>query len=242
MKIFLFLIIMTSALSCQGPSGERAVTGEAGKAERIPENYTVFTVDTGKSTIEWIGARPASQHNGTVSISDGYLMVTNGEIAGGEFVIDLTSIIVLDIPDPSRNARLVSHLESDDFFDTENHPEARFDITGVERVENSPDRYTTHRITGNLQMRGITRSVSFGATVDLSGERVAANSVRFLIDRTQWGVNYQSNTIFANLADRFILDDICTYRLTLLLFGHRDGTLNCRSRAGNVIRITINKH
>jgi polyisoprenoid-binding protein YceI len=214
MKNFIILILTIFILSCQGPSGERAVTGEAGRAERIAENYTLFTVDTGNSLIEWVGARPASQHNGTVSVSEGYLMVSDGEIAGGEFVIDLTSIIVLDIPDASRNARLVSHLESDDFFDTENHPEARFEITGVERIKD-PDTGITHRITGNLQMRGITRSVTFDASVDLSGERVAAQSVRFLIDRTQWGVNYQSNTIFANLADRFILDDIAlTVNLT----------------------------
>jgi hypothetical protein len=205
MRIAVLTLVFAVAWSCQGPAGERAVTGEAARATLTAGEYERYPVDVENSIIEWIGARPASQHNGTVGIKEGHLKVTAGEITGGEFIIDLRDITVLDISDPARNARLKAHLESDDFFDVPNHPEAVFQITGVQKRENQS---STHVITGNLMMRGVNRSVAFDAKIDKNDGNISARSVQFLIDRTQWGVNYQSNTIYANLADRFILDDI----------------------------------
>ena len=57
-------------------------------------------------------------------------------------------------------------------------------------------------------MRGVTRSVTFNAAIDVDNNRVNARSEQFLIDRTEWGVNFQSKSVFADLVDRFILDDI----------------------------------
>ncbi|MGF1586138.1 MAG: YceI family protein [Bacteroidales bacterium] len=208
MKISVLFIFLAAAFwSCQGPSGERAVTGEAATSALVAEEYETLAVNTESSSIEWIGARPASQHNGTVALKDGHIKVSNGAIVGGEFVIDLEQIVVTDITDPGRNARLKGHLESDDFFDVPNHPEAIFEITDVQSVDNNENGFT-HHITGNLLMRGVTRSIGFNANVDLSGDQVTAQSEQFLIDRTEWGVNYESPTVYANLVDRFILDDI----------------------------------
>ncbi len=200
-------ILILSVWACQSPSGERAVTGEAENPQLTTGEYVTYSVDLENSNIEWIGARPASQHNGIVSIKEGHLNINDGEIAGGEFVIDLTDITVLDITDPARNARLKRHLESDDFFDVENHPEARFVITSVEELQNAASGLT-HRITGNLLMRGRDRAVTFDAAVDINDENIGARSVQFLINRTEWGVNYQSRTIFGSVLDNFILDDI----------------------------------
>ncbi|TVR74256.1 MAG: YceI family protein [Marinilabiliales bacterium] len=203
----LFLVLVAAVYSCQGPSGERAVTGEAGTAALAEGDYETFYANTETSNVEWIGARPASQHDGIVTLKEGHLKVINGDIVGGEFVIDMENIVVLDITDPGRNARLKAHLESDDFFDVPNYPEAKFEITAVEEAGEVSRDYS-HTITGNLTMRGTTRSVTFNAMIEADEEKVTARSVQFLIDRTEWGVNYQSPTVFAELVDRFILDDI----------------------------------
>ena len=207
MRSGIILIFVAAVWSCQGPAGERAVTGEAGTKASAVEDYDRYFADIETSNVEWVGARPASQHNGTVALKDGHLRISNGEIAGGEFVIDLENIVVLDITDPGRNARLREHLESDDFFDVPNHPEAVFEITGVQTLNDSGNE-NTHRLTGNLTMRGVTRSVAFDALIEIEGDRIAASSEQFLIDRTAWGVNFQSRSVFADLVDRFILDDI----------------------------------
>ncbi len=203
----LFLALMAAVYSCQGPSGERAVTGEAGTAALAEGDYEIYHANTETSIVEWIGARPASQHDGIVTLKEGHLKVADGEIVGGEFVLDMENIVVLDITDPGRNARLKAHLESDDFFDVPNYPEAKFEITAVEKAGEVSRDYS-HTITGNLTMRGTTRSVTFNAMLEADDEKVNARSVQFLIDRTEWGVNYQSPTVFAELVDRFILDDI----------------------------------
>lgn len=207
MRNTIMIMSLAALFSCQGPAGERAVTGEAGTATTELENYETYFADVQNSNIEWVGARPASQHNGIVGLKDGHLMVSDGEIAGGRFVIDLENIVVLDITDPARNTRLREHLESDDFFDVPNHPEAVFEITGVQNIEN-PEGENTHRITGNLEMRGVTRSVTFDAAVYVTDDKVSARSEQFVIDRTEWGVNFQSRTVYAGLVDRFILDDL----------------------------------
>ena len=207
MRIIALAIMALSVWACQSPSGERAVTGEARARESGAGEYITYSVDLENSYVEWIGARPASQHNGIVSLKEGFLNLNDDKINSGEFVIDLTDITVLDITDPSRNARLKRHLESDDFFDVENHPEARFVITSVEELQDAPTGMT-HRITGNLLMRGRERAVTFDAAIDLNDEDIRAQSVQFVIDRTEWGVNYQSRSVFGGLIDNFILDDI----------------------------------
>ncbi len=183
------------------------ITGEASESTALTADFVTYTADIETSNIEWIGARPASQHNGIVGLKDGHLKIINGEIAGGEFVIDLENIVILDITDPVRNARLKRHLESDDFFDVPNHPVAVFEITGVSKKD-IPDNESIHEITGNLLMRGINRSITFDASVEITEEQINARSVQFLIDRTEWGVNYQSKTVFANIVDNFILDEL----------------------------------
>lgn len=203
----LILFLMAAVYSCQGPSGERAVTGEAGTAALAEGDYEIYYTNTETSNVEWIGARPASQHDGIVTLKEGHLKVSDGEIVGGRFVIDMENIIVLDITDSGRNARLKAHLESDDFFDVPNHPEALFEITAMHRLDDVKGDYS-HQVTGNLTMRGTTRSVTFNALIDIDNEQLTARSMQFLIDRTEWGVNYQSPTVFAELVDRFILDDI----------------------------------
>ena len=207
MKNTILIIIATLTWSCQSPSGERAMTGNAAETTAISGEFISYTTDIQNSHIEWIGARPASQHNGTVGLKEGTLKIQNGEITGGGFLIDLENIVVLDITDPGRNTRLREHLESDDFFDVPNHPTALFEITGVRTLEN-PDSEKTHHITGNLTMRGVTRSVTFNANIGVTDEKVSAVSEQFVIDRTEWGVNFQSRTVYANLVDRFILDEI----------------------------------
>jgi hypothetical protein len=58
-------------------------------------------------------------------------------------------------------------------------------------------------------MKGITKAISFDAQIETTENLVSAKTVRFLIDRTEWGVNYGSNKIFdVNLKDNFIHDDM----------------------------------
>lgn len=209
--ISLVALLGVFAVSCKSPTGDKATATDAMETSGI-ENYDAYQASLDESTIAWIGTKPTGQHNGTVNLSDGELKINDGQIVGGSFKFDLNSIVVLDIKDAEMNGKLLGHLKSADFLEVETYPTAEFEIVKVEAKQGVAQAETgvapTHTISGNLTMKGITRAISFDARVDISAEKISAQSVRFLIDRTNWGVNYGSNKIFDNLKDNFIHDDI----------------------------------
>jgi polyisoprenoid-binding protein YceI len=210
--ISMFAFLFAFAIACKSPAGDRATTGEALVASQT-ENYDSYGVVLEESMVEWIGTKPTGQHNGTVMLSDGELKIADNTIVGGTFTINLNSIKVLDLTDPEMNGRLLGHLKSADFFEVETWPTAEFEIVTVDAIGDATAQPETgivpnHTITGNLTMKGVTKAVSFDAAVEMSADRITAKTVRFLIDRTDWGVNYGSNKIFDNLKDNFIHDDM----------------------------------
>jgi polyisoprenoid-binding protein YceI len=209
-KIFAIAIIGFALLvSCSKPEGER-VDAEDAKDVNQDASGLEFTVDTGASIVHWEGAKPTGTHNGTVKIQEGKLIVENGNITGGEFVIDLNTIANHDLDDAEMNQKLVGHLKSEDFFHVEKHPVAVFTIT---EVKNAPEQRegeiaTTHSITGNLKMKEQVKSITFPANVIITENAINAETIQFVINRTNWNVNYGSKSIFDDLKDNFIHDDM----------------------------------
>ena len=183
----------------------------ATRAQDLKKSAGKYVINLGDSKVNWTGKKPGGAHEGFVSLASGELNVDNNEIKGGSFVIDLGSIVNTDLKDENMNGKLIGHLKSADFFDVAKFPTARFEITKVTKLSgNAATRApkSTHNIEGNLTMKGITKKVSFDASINMLNGKLTASSLPFTIDRTQWGVNYQSKSIFAELKDQFIYDDI----------------------------------
>lgn len=169
-------------------------------------------VDTKESFVRWMGKKPTREHTGFVKLSDGELQVDNNTIKGGSFTLDMNTITNVDLKDQGSNQKLVNHLKSADFFNVEQYPTAKFVITTVTNKNHSgsseDDKKTTHRIEGDLTIKGITKKVSFDASINILNGKFAASTQPFTINRTDWDVNYQSKSIIAGLKDEFIFDDI----------------------------------
>ncbi len=191
--------------ACAGPSEKRAEIMEQLEAGEIPEEVDVFTLDTDQSVVAWEGRRIGGGHDGTIGISHGEFYVFNGELLGGEVIMDMHQIVVLDIENPESNARLQAHLEHDDFFAVDEYPESRFEITSVEPIEADETDFT-HRVFGNMTIRGITHGIAFDARINLEENQMMAHA-DFDLDRTQWNVRYGSGRFFDDLGDRAINDD-----------------------------------
>lgn len=196
-----------------GPGGEQAKTGEAQAASNAAGES--FPVSTSTSTMEWVGSKPTGNHSGTISIKEGALTVKEGQVTGGNFTLDMNSITVTDLKSGDGKEDLEAHLkgtnqkepESDDhFFNVKKFPTGKFEITKVEPL--TGDAANTHTLTGNLTLKGTTKSISFKANIKVDGEHVIATAPKFTIDRTLWGVNYSSKTLDASLKDKFIHDEI----------------------------------
>ncbi|MDX2001264.1 MAG: YceI family protein [Chitinophagales bacterium] len=158
-------------------------------------------VNTDKSTVKWVGKKVTGQHNGKVKVKSGQLTQEKNGGLSGEFVIDMASITCDDLTDAGYNQKLVGHLKSDDFFSTEKHPTATFKITkAVAQTDKSGNNYL---ITGDLTIKGITKTVTFPAKVTLTKAGFIAQA-KVNVDRTQYDIKYGSSSFFDSLGDKAI--------------------------------------
>ncbi len=206
MKNILFLALALFLVACgAAPEGEKVEAQDAVETTEPAAAAATLAVNTAASTINWIGAKfTGDQHTGTINVSKGELAVEGGQLVGGSFVIDMTSIKNTDLPE-DKQGDLVGHLSDSDFFEVNNFPEATFEIAEVAVVEGNPEQ--THTITGNLTMKDITKSITIPAMVSMDESGLSAKTPQFVIDRTEWGVVYASTTAGA-LKDKAIKDEI----------------------------------
>ena len=160
-----------------------------------------FEVAGAQSNINWTGKKVTGAHNGTIDVKSGVLTLNDDKLTGGNFIIDTTSIKILDITDPDTNAQFAGHLFSDDFFGIENHTEATFTITDIDSVEAGK-----YLITGDLTIKNITHPVSFAADV-LIADGVITASGKIIVDRTKYNMKFRSGNFFSNLGDTLIYNE-----------------------------------
>jgi polyisoprenoid-binding protein YceI len=89
-----------------------------------------------------------------------------------------------------------------DFFNVMQYPTATFEVTGV------ADEAGKTMMSGNLTMLSISQNISFPVQVTSQDNMIQVKSETFTIDRTKWGINYGSKSIFDNLGDKFINDNM----------------------------------
>ena len=200
-KLVLSLVVFASVLTACKEKKEKVATKEAVKVAVNVEELN--NVDVATSVLNWKGTKPTGAHNGTVSIKSGGILVENGKLTKGQFIIDMTSIKVLDIPaDKAGNGKLVGHLTSADFFDVAVYPTSKFVITSVE------DKGDKIHVTGNLNIKDVTKSITIPATVNTSNGVTTFASETFVVNRADFNVKYGSKSFFDNLKDKFIDDEM----------------------------------
>lgn len=129
------------------------------------------------STIGFVGSKVTGSHDGGFKNFAGTVQVADGRIAGSPVIqINMKSIW-------SDNDRLTGHLKSADFFEVEKYPVSTFTVTSVEPAEGQ------HKVTGNLEMHGVTKSISFPAQIAVTDDAVSLNA-EFAINRKDFNINY----------------------------------------------------
>lgn len=162
------------------------------------------TVNTDKSTIDWVGKKVLGQHSGKVKIQSGSIITKGNVFTGGSFVIDMKSITNEDLTDADYNKKLIGHLSSSDFFNIEQFPTANVKITKVLKLTNIQNSYN---LTADLTIKGITKSITFPATFKATGNIFEGNA-KITIDRTLWDIKYGSSNFFEGLGDKAIKNEI----------------------------------
>lgn len=162
---------------------------------------TQFEIRNAKSKVEWTGRKVTGAHNGTIDFKEGNLQFEGDQFIGGHFVIDTTSIKILDVTDPATNAQFAGHLASEDFFNSKEFPEATLDISQAEPRENG-----SYHATGNLTIKDHTHPVGFDLQMNRAGNQVSATGT-MTIDRTKYGIRFRSGNFFKDLGDTLIYNN-----------------------------------
>jgi polyisoprenoid-binding protein YceI len=100
----------------------------------------------------------------------------------------------------TNNEHRDAHLRNADFFEVENHPELKFTSTKIEAIDSD-----SFALYGELTLKGVTNPVKLdvefsGVTKDPWGGERAGFTLTGKIQRSDWGVNFNSVLETGNLA------------------------------------------
>jgi polyisoprenoid-binding protein YceI len=166
----------------------RAQVGQARSAAAAPPTAEQIAITPAGSSIRFLGAKVTAQHPGRFTDFSGTISLVEGapEKSHVEVQIQMASLST-----DERIAKLDAHLRSADFFDVEQHPTARFVSTEIRPESGAAG--ATHAVTGNLTLRGVTRSVTFPAAITVGPGAVTVKA-EFGINRQDFGIAYRGMT------------------------------------------------
>lgn len=196
--------------SCADPAANKpkaqttAPAPNAAKPAAAPAGSSVFTdfkatgtelaVDSTASKIEFTGSKVTGKHDGGFKTYKGVidLVGEKAEESRVLFEIEMNSVF-------TDTAGVTKHLQTPDFFDVEKFPRSSFASTKV--VSNSAAGAGNFTVTGDLDIHGIKKTITFPAKISVTPTEVVVES-EFSINRKDFGIAY------AGKADDLIRDDV----------------------------------
>ena len=139
-----------------------------------------LNISPANSKIDFVAAKVTRSHNGSFKQFTGTINLVNSSAEQSQVTIEIeANSVVTDEPD------LTKHLQTPDFFDVAKFPKASFVSTKIEPITSGG----THNITGNFELHGIKKAITFPATIQVTPDNVTVNA-EFAINRKDWGLTY----------------------------------------------------
>lgn len=194
-----FLAVSTLALALvacdDNPSKGKtqAAAAEPVAAAAAPASGVKYAFSNVDSKIDYVGAKVTRKHDGSFRTFTGTVNLVDDNPAASSVSteIDVASIT-------SDDEKLTGHLKSADLLDVAKFPKATFSSTSIKA---GGDKGATHTVTGNLQLHGVTKSISFPATIKAGGGAVDVDA-EFAINRKDFGI------VYPGMPDDLIKDDV----------------------------------
>ncbi len=169
----------------------KADAGAAAENKEPAAEAKEVALQADQSSIEWVGAKVTGDHKGGFKTFTGKGMAAGDALTMVSFEVDTTSV-------HSDAEKLTGHLKSADFFDVEKHPKATFTSKEIKAAAGEGQ---THTVTGDMTIRGVTKTITFPATITKEGDVYKA-STEFTLKRFDFGIEYKGK------ADDLIKDDV----------------------------------
>lgn len=190
--ILALLIVFVGLTGCAGDPAADKPDAEVSEAqpEAAPSADGVALTFSDESTVTWVGSKVTGSHDGGFNDFSGEIQLVGDDPTASSVAvtIDTTSIW-------SDNDNLTTHLMSEDFFAVESFPTATFQSTAIEATD------AGFNVTGNLNLHGVEKSISFPADISVDGMHVMVNA-EFSIKRFDFGIEYKGP------ADNLIRDEV----------------------------------
>jgi polyisoprenoid-binding protein YceI len=180
------------ATTTESTTNANAATANTGTAI-APKQGETLAINNENSKVSFVGSKVTGKHDGGFNKFTGTINLVDGkpEESSVNVEIDVASVY-------TDTDALTKHLQTGDFFDVANHPKATFASTKIVSDGGGADGYT---ITGDLELRGIKKSVTFPATIKV-GYSIVEVSSEFSINRKDF------NILYAGKADDLIRDNV----------------------------------
>lgn len=196
------LVAFALLAGCTDPAKDKtkATTGEATTAsvsspetKAAPGATASYAIEPATSKIDWTGSKVTAKHEGNFGSFKGTIALVDGAPEKSSINIDIDMDSLKTEPE-----KLVGHLKSPDLFDTAKFPKATFASTAITKGGTGT---ATHTIAGNLTLHGVTKSITFPATIKVTPAE-ADGDAEFTINRKDFGV------VYPGMANDLIRDDI----------------------------------
>ena len=155
-----------------------------------------FVLNPKKSSLTWTGKAAFNSYSltGTIEPQQGTLSFTEKTISSLKIVIDMKSL-------DHENKDLKKHLRSEDFFEVKTYPTSEFIVQNPSELK---DGEAT--ISGTLTVKDKMNSEKIPVSIQRSGSEIVL-TFECSIDRTKYGVNHNSPSIFKRLKENAIADN-----------------------------------
>ena len=194
--VFTFALALSIA-ACTNPAADKphATVSDAtqGTEASKPAGAETLAITPENSKIEFIGSKVTGSHNGSFKQFSGTIDLVKDSLEKSRVSVDIDTVSLVTDAEG-----LTKHLKTPDFFDTAKYPKANFTSTKIEAATTSG---ATHTVTGNLDLHGVKKSISFPATIQVAPDAASVNA-EFAINRKDFGINY------AGKANDLIRDEV----------------------------------
>ena len=195
---FLVLSLAIFLTACEDPAANKtkAVTTNSSSntatVRQTKGESIALSPETSK--VEFTGSKVTGKHDGGFKEFTGNIDLVNNKPEESQVAVDIVMSSVFTDTDG-----VTKHLQSGDFFDVEKFPKASFVSTKiVADTAKGADNFT---VTGDLELRGQKKSITFPAKITVNPTEVAVNA-EFSINRKDFGI------VYAGKADDLIRDEV----------------------------------
>jgi polyisoprenoid-binding protein YceI len=154
---------------------------------------TKYVFSNAGSKIEFVGAKVTRKHDGAFNVFSGAIEMVQNDLTRSTLNMEIaTASLTADDP------KLTSHLKSADLLDVEKYPKATFSATTIRA---GGANGATHTVTGNLQLHGVTKSITFPVQAIIGPDALQAVA-EFAINRKDFGI------VYPGMPDDLIKDEV----------------------------------